>query len=185
MWIMLPHWDYHHPSHLYSHVPYGRFNYFPDAYKYMPHDRHPLYYDVRAGVLCAMGGGGEARLSPGAPRCAAEGPLRPDAQPGHVQLHRPVPRGGLPAARGDGYAQCAASVVRVHPRWALVALGGRRHVSPCLPRPAAVNYVPPNYHPTWPGGKFNYPTRFSHAEGFHDLVPFDVRCRGWLRGGAP
>lgn len=50
MYLLFSHYDVS-PQGLpfaYAPVPYGRLgSYFPDAYKYMPYDHQPLYYDVR------------------------------------------------------------------------------------------------------------------------------------------
>lgn len=47
-----------------------------------------------------------------------------------------------------------------------------------------MNYVSPHYHPQMPGGKWQAPSRFSHPEGFMDLVPYDVPIPGWHSGSA-
>lgn len=196
-------WDYHQPAQPYSHVPYGRLgSYFPDAYKYMPYARAPLYFDVR-------GRGARAESGAGAGGAAPHPGPRPNAtvQPTDPEGSRPTPAAFnfSDPYRGAGYLpqELMGRHNALYPSFGFVP-GPRPASLLLLPRPntagleppllaprgadpgprRAVNYVSPHYHPQFPGGKWQPPSRFSHPEGFMDLVPYDVPIPGWHGGSA-
>lgn len=129
MYMLFSHYDLagQGAAFAYAPVPYGRLgSYFPDAYKYMPYDRQPLYYDVRPGpaakhILAVCSHRAAHRAAPRSPRRAPRGQ--------RAQLLGPVPRRRLPAAGAHGPPQRALPCIWPH--------------STCAPRRACVPPPPP------------------------------------------